>query len=129
MKRQPEELLHALNASPTALRLDSCGDWAIIGKLGQIVVDGHGYLLCVTTGESARRWFNLKQRLSFCRVMQDGDDEGCLHLDHLPNLTEARAIREAVGIRKRRQVSATAMAQAISTLEQNRATLNRPLAG
>jgi hypothetical protein len=36
---------HALNASPTTLRLDACGDWAITGKLGHIVVDGQGYLL------------------------------------------------------------------------------------
>jgi hypothetical protein len=62
----------ALNAWPTALRLDGCGDWAIIDKLGQIVVDGEGLLPCITTGKSARRWFNVKQRLAFCHVGQDG---------------------------------------------------------
>ena len=72
-----ETLLGPLDASPTALRLDGCGDWAIIGKLGHIYIDyldGRGFLLCVTAGESARRWFNVKQRLSFCRLTQDGDD-------------------------------------------------------
>jgi hypothetical protein len=128
MKRPLEELLHALDASATALRLDGCGEWAIIGKLGQIVVDGSGFLLCVTTDESARRWFNVKQRLAFCHLKQDGDTEGCLHLDHLPNKTQARAIREALGIRKRRYVSPAAMVQAISTLERSRAALKRPLA-
>ena len=39
--------------------------------------------------------------LAFCRVTQDGDDEGCLHLDRLPTAAEAELIREAVGIRKR----------------------------
>jgi hypothetical protein len=126
-RSQLEELLDALNASPTALRLDGCGDWAIVGKFGQIVSDGQGFLLCITTGESARRWFNVKQRLSFCRVTQDGDDEGCLCLGHLPAMIEAGAIREALGIRKRRQVSAAAMVQAISALEQSRAALKRPL--
>jgi hypothetical protein len=128
MKRPLEELLHALNASPTALRLDGCGDWAIIGKLGQVVADGRGFLLCVFTGESTRRWFNVKQRLSFCHLTQDGDDEGCLILDRLPTKTEAGLIREAVGIRKRRHVSVAAIAQAMSALEQSRAALIRPLA-
>src|SRR5690242_1525448 len=35
-----------------------------------------------------------KQRLSFCRVTQDGDWEGCLHLDRLPSAHEAATIRD-----------------------------------
>ena len=85
-----EMLLGALDASPTALGLDDCGDWAIFGKHGHIYIAGQGFSLCVTTGESARRWFNVKQRLSFCRLTQDGDDEGCLHLDRLPTKVEGQ---------------------------------------
>jgi hypothetical protein len=102
MKAQLETLLRALDASPTALGLDGCGDWAIFGKLGHIFIDSDGFLLCINTGESARRWSNVKERLGFCRLTQDGDDEGCLHLDRLPTKIEASAIREALGIRKRR---------------------------
>jgi hypothetical protein len=112
-----EMLLGALDASLTALRLDGCGDWAIFGKLGHIYVDGRGFLLYVTTGDSARRWFNVKQRLNFCRLTQDGDDEGCLHLDRLPTKTEASAIREALGIRKRRHPSPASTAQATCALD------------
>ena len=112
-----ETLLGVLDASPTALGLDDCGDWAIFGKLGYIYIHGQGFLFYVTTGESARRWFNVKQRLNFCRLTQDGDDEGCLHLDRLPTKTEP-----APSVRRLASVSA-ATAQAISTLglEQSRA--------
>jgi hypothetical protein len=102
-------LASALDASPRALRRDECGDVAILGKLGRIMLDGAGFLLYIVTGESSRRWYNVKQRLSFCRLTQDGDDEGCLRLDRLPSPTEAGLIREAIGIRRRRQLSPEAL--------------------
>jgi hypothetical protein len=105
-----QTLLTTLDATPRALRRDQCGDWAITGKSGHILADGDGYLLCAGTGESARRWTNVKNRLGFCRVTQDGDDEGCLHLDQLPTRTQASAIREALGIRQRTHFSAETLA-------------------
>jgi hypothetical protein len=70
-----ETLLTALDATPRALRRDACSDWTIRGKHGQIVADGKGWLIVVATDESTRRWTNVKRRLSFCRITQDGDDE------------------------------------------------------
>ena len=52
------------------------------------------YLIVVMTGESVRRW-NVKKRLAFRRISQDGDDEECLHLDRLPTAHEADLIRGA----------------------------------
>jgi hypothetical protein len=109
-------LLAALDASELTLKRDlirgegRTGDWAIYGKLGHIYPDGAGYLLCVVADDereqSARRWTNVKGRLTaICRLTQDCDDEGCLHLDRLPQPHEAVVIREALGIRKRRIVS------------------------
>jgi hypothetical protein len=109
-------LLEALEASDTTLKRDMVrgegrsGDWAIYGKLGHIYPDGDGYLLCVVSederDQSARRWTNVKARLQvFCRLTQDGDGEGCLHLDRLPIGNETAMIREALGIRKRRIVT------------------------
>jgi hypothetical protein len=69
-------LIASLDASPRSLRRDVCGDHAITGKLGYIYANGTGYLVCVVTGESPRRWTNVKKRLAFCQVRQDGDDEG-----------------------------------------------------
>jgi hypothetical protein len=127
-------LLDALDASPTTLTRDHhrglgrVGDYAIRGRYGHGYPNGDGFLLCVTTDESPRRWTNVKQRLSFCHVTQDGDDEGCLHLDHLPTPHEAEAIREAIGIRKRRHLTPDALAKARSAAERARSWLNRPLA-
>jgi hypothetical protein len=100
-----QALLAALHASPVALRSDlhrgegRKGDYGIHGKLGHICLDGDGFLLCVVAkderDQSPRRWTNVKQRLAFCRIMQDGDDEGALRLDRLPTPAEAVLIREA----------------------------------
>ena len=121
-----DELLKALDASPLALRRDACGDYRINGKTGHIYADGDGYLLCVMTDESKGRWTNVKKRLAFCHVTQDGDDEGCLHLDRLPTLAEADLIREALGIRKRRHLSEDERARLAVTLERARSLSKSP---
>jgi hypothetical protein len=60
-----ETLLTALDASPRALYRPICrgwtGDYQITGKLGHILADGDGFLLYVHTGESPRRWTNVKR--------------------------------------------------------------------
>jgi hypothetical protein len=129
-RAQLERLVTALDASPLALQRDNVrgegriGDLAIHGTLGHIYPDGAGYLLYVASDESARRWSNVKARLRFCHLLNDGDDEGCFHLDRLPTPTEATKIREVLGIRKRRKVTDKARIQ----LEAARSLLNRPLA-
>jgi hypothetical protein len=106
-----ETLLAALDASPIALRHERYrdsnerGDWVIIGKSGHIYADGSGYLLYVATDESPRRWTGIKRRLAFCRLTQDGDDEGCLRLDRQPTPAEAGLIRQAIGIKRRVHLS------------------------
>jgi hypothetical protein len=100
-----------------------CGDWQVTSKHGHVYVDGDGYLIAVSTGESARRWGNVKRSLPFCKVKQDGDDEGCLRLDRPPAPHEAIAIRDAIGIRKRRHVAEETRAALVSRLSQNRYNL------
>jgi hypothetical protein len=112
---RPLALLAALDAARSALRRDlhrgqgRKGDYGIHGKLGHIYLDGDGFLLCLTAkderDQSSRRWSNVKRRLAFCCVTQDGDDEGCLHLDRLPTPAEAVLIREVLGIRKRKALT------------------------
>ena len=49
-----------------------------------------GFLLCVIAKDErdqSPRWTNVKRRLAFCRLTQDGDDEGCPHFGRLPTLT------------------------------------------
>jgi hypothetical protein len=114
-------LLAALDASTVALRRElhrgeaRKGNYGIHGKWGHIYIDGEGFLLCVTAkderDQSPRRWTSIKRRLAFCRIRQDGDDEGCLHLDQLPTPVQAGLIRQALGIRKRRTLTEDGRAQ------------------
>lgn len=94
-------LLIILDATARVLWRDSCGEWAIKGKRGHIYADGSGFLI-VVTGDSIRCWAHTKGKLAFCRVTQDGDDEGCLHLDHLPTPAEADLIRDTLRIKRKR---------------------------
>jgi hypothetical protein len=113
-------MLAALDASSVALQRDlhrgdgRKGDHGIRGKFGHIYADGAGFLLCITAknerDQSPRRWTNIKRRLAFCRLMQDGDDEGCLRLDRLPTPVEAVLIREALGIKRKRHLRPEALA-------------------
>jgi hypothetical protein len=126
-------LLAALDASPVTFRRDlhrgegHKGDYGIQGKWGHIYINGAGFLLCVTAkderDQSPRRWTSIKRRLEFCRITQDGDDEGCLHLDRLPTFAQASLIRQALGIRKRRTLTEYGRAQ----LDAARGLLIRPL--
>jgi len=67
--------------------------------------DGKCWVLFVAC-HSTRHWTATKQRLGFCTVTQDGDDEGCLRLRQLPTVAQASVIRDALGIRKRADLSA-----------------------
>jgi hypothetical protein len=101
-RAQQKLMLAALNAWDRALRRDECGAWCITGKQGSIHTWGDGgtwvlYIAC----QSARHWSATKARLGFCRLTQDGDDEGCLRLQHLPTPEQAVVIRDTLGIRKR----------------------------
>jgi hypothetical protein len=106
-------LLDCLDAADTALKRDISGgygrkgDLAIEGRHGQIYASGDRLLLFFSVPEkgnqtpSSRPWERVKRTLSFCKVTQDGDWEGCLQLDRLPTAAEGEAIRVALGIRKR----------------------------
>jgi hypothetical protein len=55
-------------------------------------------------------------------VTQDGDDEGILRLDRLPTADEADTIRDLIGIRKRRHMTA----EALSKLERAQGSIKSP---
>jgi hypothetical protein len=129
-----EAFLTAIDASPGALERPNCrgwiGDYQITGKHGHVLADQPGYLLYVTG--TVQRWKKAKRTLpgqgeatlSSGSVTQDGDDEGIIRLDRLPLPAEAEAIRDLIGIRKRRTLTEGGRLQ----LESARALLNRHLA-
>jgi hypothetical protein len=103
------KLAVALNISLTQLRRDECDDWMIRGRRGHIYADADGYLIVVHVG-TARSWTNTKTALAFCRVTQDGDDEGCLQLHRPPGEHEAAELRHHLKLRKRREDSPEVLA-------------------
>ena len=134
--------LEALDASPKALHRPVCrgwvGDWQISGKTGHVLAGGSAFLLYATTPEidridsdgkrrcygSPRRWGNIKAQLCFAVLTQEGDDEGIYRLERLPSEAEAGVIRDCLGIRRKRKVTA----ETLQRLERARSLLNRPLA-
>jgi hypothetical protein len=104
-REQLQNFAEALGSRATCLRRDDCGDWHILGRKGHVYVYDATAVLLVYHPGSARGWTFAKASLGFCRVTQDGDDEGCLVLDHLPTRDEASTIRRVLVIAKKRDVS------------------------
>jgi hypothetical protein len=132
-RAQQKQLLTALNGWDRALRRDECGAWTIIGKQGSIHTwgDGKSWVLFVAC-RSRQHWTLTKKRLAFCKVTQDGEDEGCLRLHQLPTPEQAEVIRDILGVRKRMEFDPeqlehrrTLMARARSA--QGRANATVPL--
>jgi hypothetical protein len=82
-----------------AILRDNCGDLRIEGKNGHIYPDGDGFLLYLCFTDHPRTWTFAKKILVRHRVTQDGEDEGCIHIN--PSAAEGRTIRELLGVRKR----------------------------
>ena len=116
--------LTAIDASPTALERPNCrgwiGDYQVSGKHGHVLADHPGFLLYVTG--TVQRWRKAK-RLLPGTVTQDGDDEGIVRLDRLPTPAEAGSIRDLIGIRRRRHMTA----EALSSLGRAREAIKSPL--
>jgi len=109
-----EVLLFAKAVKTSAIpRRDECGDYRLLGKIGQVYATGIGrkreFQLIVGTAFgceiSARQWGLIKEELHFCRLTQDGHSEGSLILDRLPATDEAATIRKCLGLRKLRELS------------------------
>lgn len=108
-----DEIAQALNVR---VRKGEDGEFVIQGSRGNIHRDGTGYSLAVFC-ESAREWGFAKKDLSFCRVTQDGDQEGVLHLARLPDGNETQLIRERLGIRRIKEVSPENLAAMVLRLK------------
>src|SRR5437868_4663109 len=103
-------LLEALQASKDNLCLDSCDAWHITpsGAKGYdgacIQTDGESWYV-FAMARSKRHWSSMKRKLSFMRLVNDGDDEGRFALARMPTAEEAEAVREVIGLHKRHRLS------------------------
>jgi hypothetical protein len=117
-RAQLESFHCTINARPSTLRRDDCGDPVILGSRGHVIaVPGlpwrrpskPGWSLFVST-ESGTAWTYAKRALKFADVVQDGDEEGILSMERLPTIDEAKAIRRYLGIPKKAQLSEETLA-------------------
>ena len=84
---------------------DDCADYVIQGQSGNIHIDGAGYSVAVML-ETKMQWtYALRALHKFCELRQRGDTEGVLHMAGLPTPAQAEALREALGVKKRRECS------------------------
>lgn len=122
-------LQDALNAAKNSLRRDECGAWCIEGRCGRVYTWGDGSSYCVQVrSRSKRHWTATKNRLTFCTLTQDGEEEGVFRLTALPTEEQARALRTALGLYERRAYSPETVAALAARLKQNRARYDRDLA-
>lgn len=103
-KKYLQKLSSYLFTSYQRIKLDECGDWNIFGKKGKIFTETKFWYIYIDA-DSKRQWNNAKRKLSFMIVSQDGDDEGILKLDRMPNPEEAKIIRKLLGLRISTQLS------------------------
>lgn len=99
-KRLLQQLSDSLETSYQRIRLDECGDWNIFGRKGKISTDTKLWYVYIP-GQTKRQWNAAKHKLKFMEVSQDGDEEGILKLERMPNLEEAKIIRKVLGLRQR----------------------------
>jgi hypothetical protein len=121
-------MLDALDASPSALRRDECGDPRIDGRWGHIYAvpgsldrpDIPGFQIIVLSEKpetgafdrwTKQGWTYAKGALEFTELANDGDLEGLFFLHRLPTPAEAEAIRRYCGIRKRSSFTDEALAR------------------
>ena len=109
-KEQLERLLAVLVPVSTGFRRKD-GVWTIQGTRGKVFTWGDKFRLSyafyvrsistVDLDGSPRAWGEVKKKLAFMQVTQDGDTEGVFKLDRLPTEDEAALIRDVLGIRRR----------------------------
>ena len=125
-KAQLWTMLVALEAAHNQLRLDSCRTWTIRGKRGYAATwgDGKRWFIYCSPG-SARKWGNIRRAISpLGSCTQNGDDEGIIRIDQLPNPEQAAVIRKAIGLAKRPAVDFEVLAR--NLFEARRLGTSRP---
>jgi hypothetical protein len=96
--------LESIDAAPFQLRLDECRSWSIQGKRGH-VYHCNGVFSLPLVCHNKWAWTAAKKLMAFCRVAQDGDEEGVFSLARLPVPEEAETIRNVFRIRRKTWLS------------------------
>lgn len=92
------KLCRALSISRNNIKKDELGYWNIVGKRGKIDTDGEWWYLHIQTGKP-RIWHNVKKSLPGMVVAIDGDLEGVLKQESMPDVISSQQIRSTIGVR------------------------------
>lgn len=105
-KKDKEVLKHlstALNISKVHIRKDELNYWNIIGKDAWIDTDGMYWYIHLSA--TVRQWSIWKKSLSFMELKIDGDEEGVLRLQRMPEENESKIIRKLLRLRQSKMPS------------------------
>ncbi len=115
-KKVLQDLVKALSitrkkSGRSVIQKDIYGDYIIKSEYGFLYSDGrYLYISIVETVENkfkTRQWTWVKKELPFMEFWQDGDIEGVLRLERMPNSEEAEKIRNVMNLRKRSSYTPT----------------------
>src|SRR5882672_149931 len=93
-----EALLKCLSISKKRIVKDECNDYVVYGKQGKIYAVAP-YWYVYYDAVTPRVWNNVKRRLSWMEVQNDGDWEGIFKADFPPSDKQAEVIRKLLKIR------------------------------
>lgn len=91
-------LSEALNISKTHIRKDDLNYWTISGKMAWIDTDGEYWYIHIGS-DTERQWSWVKKSLSWLELRIDGDYEGVLRSNVMPDEIQARIIRKLLRLR------------------------------
>jgi hypothetical protein len=116
--RQLAAITDALVISPSRIRPGADGRSTIQGRNGNI---DEAFNIFVS-GRSRRHFSGIKRRLSFLTLIKDERTKGQFRLDRTPTPEEAKAMRKALGLKKRPSLEETPLAPITANDGQTRPT-------
>lgn len=97
-------LLNCLKISKSKIKLDECHDYVVEGTGGKIYTVG-AYWYIYFDAKTPRKWVEVKKKLSWMEVQNDGDWEGIFRADFPPNDEQAAIVRKILKIRISKQLT------------------------
>lgn len=92
-------VLGCLKISQERIRKDECGDYIVQGRNGKIYTVGP-YWYIYYDAQTPKKWTNVKKKLTWMHLQNDGDWEGIFRADYPPSPEQAEVVRKLLVIRK-----------------------------
>lgn len=110
-----EKLKRALKTS-TRWKKDECEDFNLFGKFGKVFYDNNNWYVYI----SNRKLALVKRKINFMQISQEGDFELIYKAQELPNSRQATIIRQILGLKAKRVLSAEHLLKLSRSNEKHR---------